>query len=33
MALLRQYGGIFSDEDAQEWDGLMEEYLGIKREK
>lgn len=23
-ALLRQYGGIFSDEDAQEWDGWID---------
>ncbi len=29
VALLRQYGGIFNEEDAREWEQLMEKHFGI----
>jgi WD40 repeat protein len=28
IAILRQYGGIFNDEDARRWEGLMEKHYG-----
>ena len=30
IALLRQYGAIFTDDDAQNWSALMEKHFGIK---
>ncbi|MCB9351235.1 MAG: CHAT domain-containing protein [Lewinellaceae bacterium] len=33
IALLKQYGGIFDDEDANEWKKLMEKHLGIQKEE